>query len=29
MRVPSKPISQNIENLHYQIDVKRIDVRPV
>jgi len=29
MRVPSKPISQNIENLHYQIDVKNIQIRPV
>jgi hypothetical protein len=29
MRVPSKPISQNIDNLHYQIDVKNIQIRPV
>lgn len=29
MRVPSKPISQTVENLHYQIDVKQTSVRPV
>ena len=29
MRVPSKPISQNVENLHYQIEVKNINIRPV
>ncbi|CAK87434.1 unnamed protein product (macronuclear) [Paramecium tetraurelia] len=29
MRVPSKPISQNLENLNYQIEVKNISYRPV
>ncbi|KAM3131366.1 hypothetical protein pb186bvf_016548 [Paramecium bursaria] len=29
LRIPSKPISQNIENLNYQIDVKNISIRPV
>ena len=29
LRVPSKPISQNVENFNYQIDVKNINVRQI